>query len=57
MAFNIGFHGLLQFRNMLSSIQSGDLDKAADHLLDSLYARQVPRRAWRLSNILRSGKI
>ena len=49
MAFQMGVSGLLGFRNTLRTIESGDYKKAADEMLRSLWARQTPERARRLS--------
>lgn len=49
MAFNMGLHGLMQFRNFLSAVQSGYYDQAAQDMLESKWATQVPARAHRLS--------
>jgi lysozyme len=57
MHFELGFHGLLTFRQMLAHLADGEWDKAADALLDSDYARaQVPDRAHRLSVQLRENR-
>jgi len=55
MAFNLGIAGLLKFKNTLATIQRGDFVKAADMMLDSLWAKQVKGRAVRLSQMMRSG--
>lgn len=55
MAFNMGLNGLLNFKNMLEYIRVGKYDEAADAALDSIWARQVPNRAKRISNLIRKG--
>lgn len=55
MSFNLGIAGLLKFKNTLATIQRGDYSKAADMMLDSLWARQVKGRATRLSQMMRTG--
>ena len=55
MAFNLGLDGLLLFKNMLLCIRLEQWDKAATHLLDSTYAKQVGDRAKRLAEQLRTG--
>ena len=56
MAFNLGIGGLLGFKNTLATIKAGDYQKAAAMMLDSKWARQVGRRADRLSGMMASGK-
>lgn len=53
MAYNLGNQGLLKFKNMLSLIKTHEYSKAADEIMDSLYATQVPTRAARLAQKLR----
>jgi lysozyme len=55
MAFNLGIGGLLKFKNTLATIQKGDYARAADMMLDSLWARQVKGRATRLAQMMRTG--
>ncbi len=54
LAFNMGVDGLLKFHNTLALIQSGEYDKAADALKDSLWYTQVGNRAIRLVQQLRT---
>lgn len=53
MVFQIGENGVSQFRNMLAAIEIEDFDIAAAEMLDSLWARQTPNRALRLSNMMK----
>lgn len=55
MAFNMGIHRMLQFKLTLGLVESGDYDKAADEMLNSVWAKQVGARAHRLSLQMRSG--
>ena len=55
MAFNMGTAGLLEFKNILLAVKMGLWQKAADHLLQSLYAEQVGPRADRLAKQLVTG--
>lgn len=57
MCFNLGFTGLKKFKKMLKAIEEKDYDKAADEMLDSKWARQLPKRSKRLAKIMRSGII
>ena len=55
MSFNLGIVGLLKFKNTLATIERGEYARAADMMLDSLWARQVGNRAKRLSQMMRTG--
>ena len=56
LCFNLGIKGLLKFKNMLSSLGTGNWNKAADELLNSKYASQVGKRAIRLASTIRNGR-
>jgi len=45
MCFNLGSTRLRKFKKMIAAIEAGDFNEAAVGLLDSKYARQLPRRA------------
>lgn len=55
MAFNLGVEGLLEFRETLVYLKSGDFDNAAKEMLNSKWATQVRERAVRLANVVRTG--
>lgn len=55
MTFNMGIGGLLNFRQFLAALQSGDYKTAAAQMLDSLWAKQVGARAERLALQIESG--
>lgn len=61
MAFNLGVgraggsKGLMGFKNTLGMIERGEYARAADAMLKSLWAKQVGRRAIRLSDTMRTG--
>lgn len=55
MAFNLGIVRLQGFRNALAAMQAGEWDRAAAEMLDSLWARQVGRRATTLAEMMRVG--
>jgi lysozyme len=55
MTFNMGIHGLAQFRDFLAKLQAKDFPSAAAAMLDSLWAKQVGARAQRLSIQIESG--
>lgn len=56
MAFNMGIHSLLQFKNTLAAIQAGDYNQAALGMLHSEWATQVPARAARLAKQMELGE-
>ena len=55
MAFNLGIEGLLIFKRFLASVQTGDYAVASQDMLESLWARQVGRRAITLSEMMKTG--
>ncbi len=55
MTFNIGITRLLGFKKTIAYIETGMFNKAALEMLDSKWARQVGRRADRLSAQMREG--
>lgn len=56
MAFQLGIHGLLQFRRMLGSVEDGQYGEAALEMVDSLWAKQTSTRAHRLAEQMESGE-
>lgn len=56
MAFNLGINNLLQFKNTLAAIEGGNYQLAAQEMLNSKWAKQVGRRAERLSKMMETGK-
>ena len=57
LCFNLGLPTLLKFKNALKSMEAGLFDEAADHFLDSRWARQVGDRATEVTSIIRTGKL
>ena len=57
MSFNLGFHGLMQFKRMWAAIGRCDYEKAANEMLDSTWRRQVGARAIELAEIMRTGDV
>lgn len=55
MAYQMGVDGLATFKNTLKMIATGDYENAAAGMLNSLWARQTPRRAQRHAEAMRSG--
>lgn len=56
MAFNLGRPKLSKFVKMNTAINAGDFTAAADHAMDSKWARQLPNRSKELSELLRRNK-
>lgn len=56
MAFQMGADGLLGFKNTLEAVRLGQYDKAADGMLHSMWAKQTPERAGRMSEQMRTGQ-
>jgi lysozyme len=57
MCFNLGVQGFLNFKEMISALESGDYERAADEMLNSKWSEQVGERATCLANIIRTGNI
>lgn len=55
MCFNIGKSKLVGFKGLRAAVEAKDYERAADEMLDSLWARQVGRRADTLANLMRTG--
>lgn len=54
--FNIGLTHLLEFKNMIAALSMLDYEKAANEMLDSLWAKQVgPIRSQDMVKRLRTG--
>lgn len=53
--FNVGITRALRFKRMIKALQNLDYENAADELLDSLYAKQVGRRADEVAGMIRAG--
>jgi lysozyme len=56
MVFQLGLGGVLKFRNMLKSMGVGNYKEAAEHCLDSKYAKQTPNRAKRIAKTIECGR-
>jgi len=56
MCFNLGIYGLLRFRKFLAALDNSEYDKASVEMLDSLWSKQVGKRAIELSDQIRLGK-
>lgn len=56
MAFQMGTDGLLAFKNTLALVRDGKYPEAAAAMLDSLWSKQTPERAERLSKQMADGR-
>jgi lysozyme len=56
MAFNMGVPRLCKFLKMWNAIHEGRFDIAAMEMMDSRWARQVGRRAVKLSDAMKAGE-
>ena len=54
MMFNMGRPRLSKFKGMKAGVDSRDLNKAADEMIDSAWYKQVPNRAGRLVKRMRA---
>jgi lysozyme len=55
LAFNLGLHGLMQFKDMIAAIAANNWRAAHDALLDSQAARALPNRYNPLAQLLLNG--
>lgn len=55
MAFQLGVSGLMGFHNTLSAVKDQRWDDAAAGMLSSRWAQQVPDRAHRLAQVMKTG--
>ena len=56
MTYQLGLSGVLRFKKMLSALEEGDREKAAEEALDSRWAEQTPNRAHRVASWIRGDK-
>ena len=54
MAYNMGVPSLLGFEKMWAALAEDDYARAAEEALDSVYARELPARAGRVAERMRS---
>lgn len=55
MVFNLGLPHFLKFEHLNTALGGRDFEKAAQEMLESLWAKQVGGRATRLAGMMRSG--
>lgn len=56
MSYNMGIPVLSQFKSTFKAIENGEYERAAKQMLLSKWAKQVGRRATRLSTMMRTGE-
>lgn len=56
MAFNMGVPRLCKFKKMWNAVHEGNFEAASLEMMDSRWARQVGRRASKLSEAMKSGE-
>ncbi len=56
MNFNLGITKLLHFTGMINALTNKNYPLAADEALNSLWARELPKRARRIADVIRAGK-
>lgn len=56
MSFQMGVKTLLSFKNTIKLIRQKKYKEAADNAMQSLWARQTPARAKRVTDLIRSTK-
>lgn len=56
MAFQMGVAGLLGFKRSLASVRDGRYAQAASEFLESLWAKQTPKRAFRIARQIETGE-
>ena len=50
----MGLNGVSKFKKMLKALEDQDFEKASIEMLDSLWAKQTPNRALKMSNKMKS---
>ena len=57
MVFQLGIGGVGKFKKMWSALDKEDYGEASFQMMDSLWAKQTPKRAEKLSHKMRSAKL
>lgn len=57
MVHQLGFYGFLKFKKFLIAARNKDWDEAAKQVLDSVAARQTPKRWARNAEMIESGEM
>ena len=53
MCFQLGKHGVSQFKKMIDAVNQRDYFTASEEMLNSLWAKQTTRRAQRMADLMR----
>ena len=56
MIFQMGYAGMMGFKDMIAALKRGEFSAARDAILDSRYAEQTPERAMRNAEQMESGE-
>jgi lysozyme len=56
MIFQLGPTGFRAFRKLIEALECKDYVSAAEEMMDSLWAKQVPERSAELSQMMRTGQ-
>ena len=56
MCYQLGVTGFSKFKKTIKLLSERNFTKASTEMLDSLWAKQTPNRALKLSNIVKEGK-
>lgn len=56
MSYQLGVPGLMKFKNFIEALRAKDYSKASVEMLDSMWAKQTPNRAIRLSDRMKNIK-
>jgi lysozyme len=57
MVYQLGFNGTLVFKKMWAAIEVGNFEEASKQMLDSLWAKQTPKRALRHAKTMKDGSL
>jgi len=56
MVFQLGIGGVSKFKKMWGALKQNNYQTASEEMLDSRWAKQTPKRAEELSNVMKSCK-
>jgi len=56
MVFQLGIGGVSKFKKMWKALKQNNYQTASEEMLDSRWAKQTPKRAEELSNVMKSCK-
>jgi lysozyme len=55
MCYQLGVGGVLKFKKMWNALKVGNYNEASRQMMDSVWAKQTPNRAKKLSEIMAQG--